>query len=223
MNDAPRIGSWAPLVISQRAGVFSDRTVIGAADRIPSSPDELLDIMPACFAIPPLYALRYFVAQVADFNYDDGDQKIEHIPVSYIPRIPVAMRAELVRCVPPGDAAESDAYDRVVILPAAFVRLMILSVDDRQLPTPTWPVTFHAVGPGIRRARDVSNEKHVVVTPPLLEVPVPFANSSVVDAQAPLSPMTDCSDSADWASAPISVIPPIELGCPTHRGAPGCP
>lgn len=87
----------------------------------------------------------------------------------------VAIRAELLRCVSLGVALQREEYDRVPILPAAVVRLMMLSADDRQISTPTGVVTLHGVGSWLRRAGDVPKDQRVVATPPLLEAPVQFA------------------------------------------------
>lgn len=88
-------------------------------------------------------------------------------------------------------SAERDAYERVPILPAAVVRLMILSTDDRQLPTQTRQVTLHGVGSSLRRTRDVPNDQQVVLSPPLLVAPGQFSQVSAMDAQAPLYQITD--------------------------------
>lgn len=153
----PRIGTEAHLVLAPRAGVFLERAVIGGADPIPPCPDELLDLMRAGFAIQPMYTLRYFSAQVADFNYDEEEPESEHITAAYVCRFQVAMRKELLRCVALDVSAEPDAYERVPIILAAVVHLMMMSVDDRQLPTQTGLVTIHGVGSWLRRARDVPN------------------------------------------------------------------
>lgn len=185
-DDAPRIGTEARLVLTPRAGVFLERTMGGGAVRIAPCPDELLDLMRVCFAIPTLYILRYFASQAADFNHEDNGPKIEHIPAAYVRRFQVKMRAELLRCVGLGVCAKRDAYEFLPILQASFVRLMTLSVDYRQLPTPTGPVTLHEVGSWLHRACDVPNDQWVFFTPPLSQAAVKFVQVNALDAQAPL-------------------------------------
>lgn len=93
------------LVLTARAGVFLELAVIYGTDRIPLCPSELLDLMRAGFTITPLYALQYFAAQAADFNYDYEDPESDHIPAAYVRRFEVAMRAELLLCVALGVSA----------------------------------------------------------------------------------------------------------------------
>lgn len=46
------------------------------------------------FDIDPLYTLRYFASQAAEFKYDNEEPESEHIPAVYIHWFEVAMRAE---------------------------------------------------------------------------------------------------------------------------------
>lgn len=74
-------------------------------------------------------------------------------------RYRVAMQAALLRFVALALAALCcNPYDFVPILPASVVPLTMLSNDDRQVPTPTAPVTLHGVGCWLWCSRGITDE-----------------------------------------------------------------
>lgn len=135
----------------------------------------------------------------------------------------MALKAELLCCVARGVESERDEYGRVPLLPTIFVNATMLTPGKGQLPTPSGPLDLLRVSSWPMQAQDVSNDLPKILTPGLLEAPVHFEPSDMVDVHAPLSPMPNCASTMSAlapTAIPAPIVPSRALGCSVERAPP---